>query len=175
MEADGVARRSGSGGAFFVTFFAKTLGAGETGGDCGVSFGEIAGMSTGDLGTGVALSGAVSFRSSVADDKGMAGTGPSLSGVLRGVGTGGAARRSGGVFLSTFFAKTLGTEETSGGCRVSFGEIVGASASDSGTDGGGALKGAASFRSLAADSKGVAGAGPSLAGASRGVGTRGVA
>ena len=50
---------------------------------------------------------------------------------------------------------------------------MGAGASDSGTDGGAALSGVASFRSLAAAGKGVAGAGASLAGVSRGVETGG--
>ena len=76
--------------------------------------------------------------------------------------------------MVTFFAKTAGTGDASDGCGVSWGEIVGTG--DLGTAGGVALRGVASFRSLAADGKGeVACAGASLAGVSRGVGTGGVA
>ncbi len=82
------------------------------GGDCEVSWGEIAGVSADDPGTdgGVALRGVASFRFLAADGEGMACTGTVLASVSRGVGAGGAARRSGGegTFFITFFAKIVG-------------------------------------------------------------------
>ena len=137
------------------------------------------GAGAGNLGAagGGSLSGIAALSPRGADGKGVACAGPALSGGSRGVGAGGATCRSGsgGAFFTTFFAKTVGTEDTSGGCGVSGGEMVGAGASDSGTDGGVALSGVASLRSLVVDGKGVACAGASLAGVSGGVGAGGVA
>ena len=72
----------------------------------------MTGAGAGSSGTagGVSLSGTAALRSWEDDGKGGVCAGPSLSGLTRGAGAGGVARRSGGGgrFFITFFAKTVG-------------------------------------------------------------------
>ena len=81
------------------------------GGGCGVSGDKLTGAGGGrGAEVGGALGGMVSLRSLVADGKGTACAGTSLSGVTRDVEAGGVARRSGGeeALFVTFFTKTVG-------------------------------------------------------------------